>query len=1383
MTKISFTRGHSFKTAIRWLGISLVSATLTIKAATGTNQITAANINVVQNDTNNTAASITLSTPLAINDFRVINGTQSSRADYYIQIGASATDNVSNGMLISSIDQNGRDNGESGVYAGMNYGTSAIDSGVTTSPGSSGQWWIPVFQAPTDGEYNFNVAAAYFPYAEGWLGGWLNNASGVNGGANNHFIGTPGLKLGTNVIDNGSGRTTVDLRTFGMDSRSNAVLLAVGGKNEGNFALAWANTTNGTWTVFCRDDNGGYEEDYIGFVCVPLTNHTVIAGKFFADNSIALESEPFNVTQPGIGTYHLSIPNVNPASGVLIISAEGGGSNNSDNIVSYQVNGDGWDIQTRDLTDGYTPELQDLPDTDAVVSFVFIPAPAPGELIWAGAPENDWGLFGDVDWRNSGSNTLTNYVDGNQVFFDDSASNFTVNVEATVSPSAVTVTNNAHNFIFSGTGKISGNTGLTKQGSGKLTLATINDYTGDTVISQGTLTLGVAGAIPSGSNAGNVTVNGTLDPSGFSSTINNLSGSGAVNNFGVGAMTLTVNEMTNTVFSGVLENSGGALALSLNGGGTLTLSSANYFAGGVDISNATLAISGTLGTSHVTVESGSTLAGSGIINNPVVLATGSSLLLTPNSPLFTGALTLTGAVNVAIAGNISLTNAATYTLLQHTMESGGGSFTLTQPAGLQCYGFTANLVDSDTQLKLVITNAPLNGTISDVRHVVFLMNENRSYDHYFGMLHGGRGFDDRNALTFTNGYSAFYQPTGATNELPFHTTVTCITDMNHSWPVTHATFDAGWNDQWIPNKGPATMAYYERTDLPYYYELADAYTVCDEYHASAISCTFPNRVTFMTGMLDPHSTGGGPEIDNTELPSGFTWKTYPEMLQAAGVSWKIYQVSGDNSDNVMKEFAVYKQAKAGNPLYDRGMVASSSITALVDALEGDVVSNTLPSVSWIIGPTAYTEHPPYSSANGQLFTKELLDAVASNPDVYKSTVFIVNYDENDGFFDHAMPILPPAGTPDEFIGDLPIGLGVRVPAIIASPWTRGGRVCSQVFDHTSMIRFLELWTGVKDPNISAWRRQVCGDLTSAFDFAHPDYDYPAASFTDVTGITCPSGITPVVPTVQTAPAQEAGTLTPLPLPYQPNAFCTLNSTADTLAIMMTNSGTASVHFGVTPNAFRDDAPQPFDVSNATSASTTFSLSATSGKYDFSCRGPNGFQRRFAGTLASDYQKIEAVSVLNPVNGGLAIALENLSAADVIFTITNGYITHVPVLYSVLAHSTNTVSIGSETNSGFYDVTVTANADSTFVRRFLGRVEVTPLVAPSVFFSTPPASGNFQFNFSGPANQTYQVLATTNLAAANSWSVVTTGTFGNSAVTYTETNIAGPSMRFYRVISP
>ncbi|HEV2693323.1 MAG TPA: hypothetical protein VG347_10555, partial [Verrucomicrobiae bacterium] len=349
--------------------------------------ISAANINVQQNDASNNAVSVTLTTPVEINDFRVINNVQTSRADYFVQIGASASDDVTGGILMSSITDNGRDNGEGN---GTNWGTPAIDSNASGSPGTSGQYWIPVFGTMDDTnypEYNFDVAGAYFPYNKGWYGGWLVNATGVNNGvsatlSSDKFWGNPSMVLGTDVIPLGGGKITVDLRRFGLDSRTNAILLCVGGKNEENFADSQTNA-DGTWLVTTRDDaSGSAEADPAAFVAIPVTNHMIVSGRFFGDSSIGLHSGPFSVTNPAAGVFHLTIPGVTPGHGVLIISGEEGGGNNGDNIVSYQATADGWDIQTRDVGDGnHRPNLQALPAGDAVVSFVYIPAPTVGVTV------------------------------------------------------------------------------------------------------------------------------------------------------------------------------------------------------------------------------------------------------------------------------------------------------------------------------------------------------------------------------------------------------------------------------------------------------------------------------------------------------------------------------------------------------------------------------------------------------------------------------------------------------------------------------------------------------------------------------------------------------------------------------------------------------------------------------------------------------------------------------------------------------------------------------------------------------------------------------------------------------------------------------------------
>src|SRR5262249_11205 len=156
-------------------------------------------------------------------------------------------------------------------------------------------------------------------------------------------------------------------------------------------------------------------------------------------------------------------------------------------------------------------------------------------------------------------------------------------------------------------------------------------------------------------------------------------------------------------------------------------------------------------------------------------------------------------------------------------------------------------------------------------------------------------------------------------------------------------------------------------------------TICDEYHCSVIGPTYPNRLYLMTGTIDPAGALGGPVIDN-ELSQTYRWTTYPERLQAGGVYWKVYQQASDYYNlNALRLFSQYQSAAAGGPLYDRGMVL---VDNLVTAFRQDVSNGTLPSVSWLIPPWSRSEHPPYSAANGQILTKELLDALASNPTVY-----------------------------------------------------------------------------------------------------------------------------------------------------------------------------------------------------------------------------------------------------------------------------------------------------------------------------------------------------------------------------------------------------------------
>jgi phospholipase C len=383
-----------------------------------------------------------------------------------------------------------------------------------------------------------------------------------------------------------------------------------------------------------------------------------------------------------------------------------------------------------------------------------------------------------------------------------------------------------------------------------------------------------------------------------------------------------------------------------------------------------------------------------------------------------------------------------------------------------------------------LTSAP----ISEIKNVVVLMQENRSFDHYFGAMPGVRGFADPSVPK-----TRFYQYDAENPEkylLPFHTdtqstSAQALPSNSHSWGPQHQSWDNGAMDGFVTAHlaadgvaGQYTMAYFQRNDVPFHWALADAFTICDGYHCSMLGPTWPNRLYLMTGQVDPAGVAGGPVYSNYVPAEGYSWKTYPEMLTDAGVSWKIYQEIDNYGMNVMEYFDQYQNASTSSPLYQNAMRIYQP-----GQFEYDAMHDQLPTVSYII-PTSYqSEHPDYMPAAGADFIASKLNAIAANPDVFAKTVFILIYDENDGLFDHVTPPTPAAGTAGEFITvdkvSDPIGLGFRVPCIIVSPWTVGGYVCHDTFDHTSVTRLLELVTGVTNPNITAWRRQTVGDFTSA----------------------------------------------------------------------------------------------------------------------------------------------------------------------------------------------------------------------------------------------------------------------------------------------------------------
>ena len=392
--------------------------------------------------------------------------------------------------------------------------------------------------------------------------------------------------------------------------------------------------------------------------------------------------------------------------------------------------------------------------------------------------------------------------------------------------------------------------------------------------------------------------------------------------------------------------------------------------------------------------------------------------------------------------------------------------------------------------------------LTDIEHVVIMIQENRSFDHYFGRFPGVRGFGDRTAR------STFAQPDGLGGTIrPFHiparkTGGGCTADPVHLWGPQHESVlsPGAWVTSHRPFNGDdaaVTMGYVDGRDIPYLYALARAFTICDRYFCSAMGPTDPNRSYAMTGTIDPDGQAGGPFlIALPGQPPRFSWTTMPERLEAQGISWRVYSdpgstfVDGDNTLLYFTQFA------------SDAVLRGKGITPTFADFETDAAAGTLPQVSWLITPVALLEHPVQSTpVRGESVIARVVSALTGRPEVWAHTVLLLTYDENGGFFDHVTPPTAPAGTPGEYltVSPLPpfaqgvagpIGLGPRVPLLVVSPFSRGGLVCSDVFDHTSLLRFLETRFGVEVPNLSAWRRATCGDLTTALNLAAPDPSVP-----------------------------------------------------------------------------------------------------------------------------------------------------------------------------------------------------------------------------------------------------------------------------------------------------
>ncbi len=790
-------------------------------------------------------------------------------------------------------------------------------------------------------------------------------------------------------------------------------------------------------------------------------------------------------------------------------------------------------------------------------------------------------------------------------------------------------------------------------------------------------------------------------------------------------------------------------------------------------------------------------------------------------------------------------------------------------------GINGGILDS---IKKAIAIEPEKGTsFLDAEHVVVLMQENRSFDHTFGTLSGVRGFNDPRALQLANGDPVWVQSNAKGEKyVPFRldikkSRVTWMGDLPHSWPDQTAAANKGYHDGWLEAKQnrrakeiPLTLGYHTREDLPFYYALADAFTVCDQNFCSSLTETTPNRLHLWTGSTRPKKSLDTPAIIRNRMCSYdnfVTWPTVPELLEDHGVSWKIYQNEltvptgltgeaaswmgnfGDNPIEWFTQFHVRHHQKHREFLKQRmksvageiqaaekklamesGSAAeetSKRIAKLKEALardekdceqfspenfaklpqreqslhqrafttnvddpgyreveeysyqdgdkthrlavpKGDVLhqfrkdvnAGSLPAVSWLVPSARFSDHPS-SAWYGQWYLSEVLNILTANPEVWKKTIFILTYDENDGFYDHIPPFQAPhpqrpetgktsdgLDTTLDFLvnaegRDNSLGLGFRVPMIIASPWSRGGCVCSEVFDHTSVVRFIETFashkTGkpIRENNITDWRRAICGDLTSSFQVA-ADFDPGQQEYLERDPFieqihraqfkNNPDGYHPLSadelkqihknPKKSILPQQESGVRRSTPLPYQLSADGSLSMNNSEFKLRLaagnerfgdrsagapfivyadTQKGTTVRYYATRPGAFVED---------------TWPLSLfEDGQYKFRVHGPNGFYREFSGSASAPQIEISFDDLPRNSEGHVAINIvQGASSPTQTLTVTDMSYGQAPIQTTLAGATRQTLRISTKESSGWYDIRVTLKDHPHFHKRYSGRVE-------------------------------------------------------------------------------
>ena len=537
--------------------------------------------------------------------------------------------------------------------------------------------------------------------------------------------------------------------------------------------------------------------------------------------------------------------------------------------------------------------------------------------------------------------------------------------------------------------------------------------------------------------------------------------------------------------------------------------------------------------------------------------------------------------------------------------------------------------------------------------------------------------------------------------------------------------------------------------------------------------TNPNRTYLWAGCvgnlsnLGPGGTdghGAGPMTYNGLSINNAYWTfpTFPEVLQAAGVSWKIYQdlagqtfspdfgdgtgnsFAGNFTDNSVLYFNQYATAPSSSPLFQNGCTGTEIINIipnggapesqwlawaehLFDQFRSDVQNGTLPQVSWIVAPAGYTEHSDWPVNYGAWYISQVLDILVSNPDVFSSTVLLINYDEADGSFDHILPPTPPpsaafgastvstvnevvtaVGEPSGFQSG-PIGLNCRVPFLAISPWSKGGYVNSQVFDHTSVVQFIEKRFGVFEPNISPWRRAVCGDLTSMFNFSiqnQASISLPSTTeFLPPVDELAGGNVNTFVPTLNSVilgvPAQEQGVRPARALPYELNVHAAVNASQGSVTLTFFNTGSATVVFQVR-SGNPADVVRTYTVEPGKQLSDSWSAVSS---YNLSVYGPNGFIRFFNGSIGSGAAVLDVVSSYQTQGRGFILwQIANLASTPAQVNVFDAYKGKTQTSQLLQPGQTLNDKLQLAPFHGWYDLILTVDGDPSFKYRLGGHVE-------------------------------------------------------------------------------